>query len=80
MIIWSLGSFLMKTDVPPDSLFWDQYLTLTGIILVPVSLLHFSYILIRKTGRSAVLRAAYFLSFLLLLLAWTGNIIEYAYV
>ena len=79
MIIWNLGSFLMKTDIPPSSLFWNQYLTQTGIILVPVSLLHFSYVLIRRTSRSTTLRLAYFLSFLLLLLAWTGNIVDYAY-
>ena len=79
MIIWNLGSFLMKTDIPPTSIFWNQFLTQTGIILVPVSLLHFSYVLIRKTSRSSTLRMAYFLSFLLLLMAWTGNIVDYAY-
>jgi len=32
MIIWSLGSFLMKLEIPPSVLFWNRVLVV-GIIL-----------------------------------------------
>ena len=78
MIIWSLGSFLMKTEIAPSHLFWNTYVTQTGFILVPVFLLHFSYVLINKQGRKPILILAYVSSIFLVLYAWSGNVIESA--
>lgn len=78
MIIWSLGSFLMKADIAPSSLFWNQFLTQTGLIMVPPFLLHFSYVLISKEGRKPILFIAYMMSILLIILSWTGNVVTSA--
>lgn len=75
MIIWSLGSFLMKTEIPPNNLFWNKFVTQTGFSLVPVFLLQFSYVLINKQGRKPILFIAYLLSVMQIILAWTGNVI-----
>jgi len=68
----------MKTEIGPSNLFWNMFLTQTGLILVPVFLLQFSYVLINKSGRRPILALAYILSFALILLAWTGNVISSA--
>lgn len=78
MIIWSLGSFLMKTEIPPSNLFWNMYLTQTGFILVPLFLLHFSYVLINKQGKKPMLHISYIASGVLIILSWTGNVITRA--
>jgi diguanylate cyclase (GGDEF)-like protein/putative nucleotidyltransferase with HDIG domain len=70
----------MKAGIPPSSLFWNTYFTQTGLFMVPVFLLHFSYVLIKKYDRNRVLRVAYVLSFILITISWTGNVVEYAYV
>ncbi len=71
MIIWSLGSFLMKTDVPPNSLFWDKVL-LIGLVSVPVLLLRFSYVLTENYKGKAVIYIGYFVSFVLIVLSLLG--------
>ena len=76
MIIWSLGSFLMKTQIPPSPLFWNIYVLQVGFILVPVFLLQFSYVLIKQTSRRGMLLVAYILSFILILLSWTGFVMD----
>lgn len=74
MIIWSLGSFLMKTDIPPSPLFWNKFVLQVGFILVPVFLLQFSYVLINKQNRRKILIIAYVLSTLMIALSWSGNV------
>lgn len=78
MIVWSMGSLLMKTNIGPSPIFWNQFFLQTGFFMVPVFLLHFSYVLIRKTGRNTVLRLSLVVSVVIVILCWTGNLVEYA--
>lgn len=75
MMIWSLGSFLMKTDVPPSSLFWNKVLQV-GFVSVPVLLLRFSYHLTDDTHRRAIVNVGYLLIVVMIGLAITNNIIS----
>lgn len=75
MMIWSLGSFLMKTDVPPSSLFWNKIMQI-GFVSVPVLLLRFSYHLTDETHRRAVVNIGYVLIGVMILLAFTNNVIS----
>ncbi|MGS0971747.1 MAG: diguanylate cyclase [Candidatus Izemoplasmataceae bacterium] len=77
MIVWSLGSFLMKTNLPPSSLFWNKFLQI-GFLTVPVFLLRFSYEFYNKDNRDAVLRVAYFLSGSLIILSMFGFVVKEA--
>lgn len=77
MIVWSLGSFLMKTNLPPSSLFWNKFLQI-GFLTVPVFLLRFSYEFFNKDNRDAVLRVAYFLSGSLIILSMFGFVVKEA--
>lgn len=77
MIIWSLGSFLMKTNLPPSSLFWNKFLQV-GFLTVPVFLLRFSYEFFNKDNRDVVLRVAYFLSGSLIVLSMFGFVVKEA--
>ena len=77
MIVWSLGSFLMKTNLPPNSLFWNKFLQI-GFLTVPVFLLRFSYEFFNKENRDAVLRVAYFLSGSLIVLSMFGFVVKEA--
>ena len=79
MIVWSIGSFLMKTDVPPSPLFWNKYVTQLGFNLVPVFLLHFSYVLINKSGKKTLLKVAYVASFILIIMSYSGVVIDDAW-
>ncbi len=74
MIIWSLGSFLMKTEVPPSSLFWNKVLQI-GFISVPVLLLRLSYILSGEYDRKFIIWLGYFLSIVMIILAMMGYVI-----
>ena len=71
MIVWSLGSFLMKTDMPPSSLFWDKFL-LIGLISVPVLLLRFSYILSENYNGKMIIYTGYFVTVFLIILSLLG--------
>jgi diguanylate cyclase (GGDEF)-like protein/putative nucleotidyltransferase with HDIG domain len=75
MMIWSLGSFLMKTDVPPSSLFWNKVMQI-GFVSVPVLLLRFSYHLTDDTHRRAVVNVGYVLIGVMIVLAYTNNVIS----
>lgn len=75
MMIWSLGSFLMKTDVPPSSLFWNKIMQI-GYVSVPVLLLRFSYHLTDDTHRRAIVNVGYLLIGMMLILVFTNNIIS----
>ncbi len=77
MIIWSLGSFLMKTDMPPSSLFWDKFL-LIGFVSVPVLLLRFSYVFSEYYEGKKVLLIGYFLAVGLMVLSILGYVIKSA--
>jgi len=77
MIIWSLGSFLMKTDIPPSSLFWDKVL-LIGFVSVPVLLLRFSYIISEYHKGKAVLYLGYILALGLIVLSIFGFVVKSA--
>jgi len=77
MIVWSLGSFLMKTNLPPSSLFWNKFLQI-GFLTVPVFLLRFSYEFFNKDNRDMVLRIAYFLSGSLIVLSMFGFVVKEA--
>ena len=71
MIIWSAGSFLMKTDLPPNSLFWNKVL-LVGFISVPVFLLRFSYVLSSSYNKMWIVRIGYGVSIVLIISSWFG--------
>ncbi|MCF7926725.1 MAG: diguanylate cyclase [Candidatus Izimaplasma sp.] len=77
MILWSLGSFLMKTDMPPSSLFWNRIL-LIGLILVPIFLLRFSYTFAKTRVNKLIEIFAIVITIVLLILGMTGNIVETA--
>ena len=72
MIIWSLGSFLMKTDIPPNSLFWHRFLII-GFVTVPVLLLRFSYMMSENYTKKWVVHLGYLLSGFLLVLSFTDH-------
>ena len=72
MIIWSLGSFLMKTSLPPSSLFWHRILII-GFVTVPVLLLRFSYMISENYTKKWVIYLGYALSGFLLILSFTGH-------
>lgn len=78
MIVWSLGSFLMKTEIQPGPQFYNQYILQPAFILVPVFLLQFSYVLINRTEPKPLLRLSYFLAFILILLSISGNVLTNA--
>ena len=44
MIVWSLGSFVMRTNFPPSTLFWNRILCI-GLISMPVVFYHFTLVL-----------------------------------
>ncbi len=72
MIILSLGSFLMKTDIPPSSLFWHRF-HIIGFVFVPVLLLRFSHMMSENYTKKWVVHLGYALSVFLLVLSFTGN-------
>ncbi len=78
MLIWSLGSFLMKTDVPPSSLFWNKVLQI-GFIFVPVLLLRFSYILTDEFEKKKLVQIGYIISSILVVLSFMGYVIKEAW-
>ncbi|QMS84191.1 diguanylate cyclase [Candidatus Xianfuyuplasma coldseepsis] len=77
MMVWSLGSFLMKTNVPPNSLFWNKLLQI-GFVSVPVLLLRFSYVISEDTDKRFIIRLGYILIVFQIVLAYTDQIIYYA--
>ena len=75
MLFWSVGSFLMKTDVPPSSLFWNKVMQI-GFVSVPVLLLRFSYHLTDDTHRRAIINIGYVLIVVQVVLSLTNNVIS----
>ena len=80
MIVWSLGSFLMKTGISPGPLFYNKFILQPAFIFVPVFLLQFSYVLINKTGKKPILAWSYVAGVFLIVLSFTGNVVEDAWV
>lgn len=77
MIIWSLGSFLMKTDMPPSSLFWDKVL-LMGFVSVPVLLLRFSFVFSGNYKGKALINLGYVITVGLMILSILGYFVKSA--
>lgn len=77
MIIWSLGSFLMKTNVGPSSLFWNKILQI-GFVLVPVLLLRFSYILTNGNHKKVIIKLGYFFAAIIVVLTFMNLIVTEA--
>ncbi len=74
MIIWSLGSFLMKTNVGPSSLFWNKILQI-GFVFVPVFLLRFSYVLTNDDHGKVIIRLGYLFSIIIIILTFMNLIV-----
>ena len=66
MIVWSVGSFLMKTKIPPSSEFWNRIL-LVGLISVPVFLLRFSYVMTESYHKMKIIKFGYISSVILII-------------
>lgn len=77
MMVWSFGSFLMKTDLAPSSIFWNKVL-LIGFICVPVSILRFSYILSNSHSKMWIVKWGYLITIILILLGMFGYIVTRA--
>ncbi|MEW5952805.1 MAG: diguanylate cyclase [Bacillota bacterium] len=54
MMVWSLGSFMMRTGLPPDTLFWNKVL-LFGMTFVPIAFFRFSQAFAKIEGQSVLL-------------------------
>lgn len=77
MIVWTLGSFLMKTELPPSSTFWNRVL-LIGMLSVPVLLLRFSYVLTKYHKGKVILNIGYILTIFLVILSLLGYVVKSA--
>ncbi len=79
MIIWSFGSFIMRTDFPPGTLFWNRILCV-GLISMPVIFYHFTLALTETNNQKGKLYFGYFSAFILLISNFTGLIMRDAYI
>ncbi|MBN2605508.1 MAG: diguanylate cyclase [Bacilli bacterium] len=77
MIVLSFGSFMMKTGLPPSSLFWNKFMFL-GFATVPVLLYRFSVIMAENYTRRFTIYLGYVLSVVLIILSLTGHVIKTA--
>jgi len=78
MIIWSLGSLLMRTGLPPSVLFWNRLLCV-GVISMPVIFYHFTLVLTNTTNRNHMLFFGYVSVAILLICNFLGLIIKEVY-
>ncbi|MEC9484447.1 MAG: HD domain-containing phosphohydrolase [Candidatus Izemoplasma sp.] len=74
MMFWSIGSFLMKTNVPPSSLFWNKILQI-GFVFVPVLLLRFSYILAGDYRTKKIVVYGYLISIVMVYLSFAEYVV-----
>lgn len=79
MIIWSLGSFVMKTNFPPSTLFWNRILCL-GLIMMPVIFYHFTLVLTETNDQINKLIFGYLCAMFFLFFNFTGLIMKEAYI
>lgn len=78
MILWSLGSFLMRTSFPPSAIFWNHILCV-GLISMPVIFYHFTLVLTDTTNKKKTLYFGYISAGLLLACNFMGLIIKEVY-
>lgn len=78
MIIWSLGSFIMRTNFPPSAIFWNRILC-TGLISMPVIFYHFTLVLTETNNQKGKLYFGYLCAVILLVCNYSGLIMEEAY-
>lgn len=79
MIVWSFGSFVMRTNFPPSALFWNRILC-TGLISMPVTFYHFTLVLTETTNQKRKLYFGYISAFVLLICNFSGQVMKGAYV
>nr|WP_279381048.1 diguanylate cyclase [Alkaliphilus hydrothermalis] len=78
MIVWSFGSFIMRTNFYPGALFWNRILV-TGLIGMSVLFYHFTLVLTETTNQRKKLLFGYFSGGLLLIANYAGLIMKEAY-
>ena len=79
MIIWSLGSFVMRTNFPPSTLFWNRILCI-GLISMPVVFYHFTLVLTETKNQKFKLAFGYASALFLIISNFMGLIMFDAYV
>lgn len=78
MIVWSFGSFIMRTNFPPGALFWNRILCI-GLISMPVIFYHFTLVLTETNNQKGKLYFGYASAIALLVCNFLGLIMEDAY-
>ncbi len=78
MIIWSLGSFVMKTNFPPGSLFWNRILCV-GLISMPILFYNFTLVLTKIKNQFWVLWIGVFTGIFFIIANFMGLIMKSAY-
>jgi diguanylate cyclase (GGDEF)-like protein/putative nucleotidyltransferase with HDIG domain len=78
MIVWSFGSFIMRTNLPPGTIFWNRILCI-GLISMPVVFYHFTLSLTRSTNQKGKLYFGYLSAGILLISNFAGLITKDAY-
>ena len=79
MIVWSLGSFVMRTDFPPSTLFWNRILCV-GLISMPIIFYHFTLVLTETKNQKLKLVFGYSFAVFLIISNFLGLIMYDAYV
>lgn len=78
MIVWSFGSFIMRTNIYPGPLFWNRILCV-GLISMPVIFYHFTLVLTDTTTQKVKLYFGYLTAVILLIYNFLGFIMKEAY-
>lgn len=78
MIIWSFGSFIMRTNFPPNALFWNRILCI-GLIGMPIIFYRFTLALTETSNKKNILYFGYVSAVFLLACNFAGLIMEDAY-
>lgn len=78
MIVWSFGSFIMRTNLPPGALFWNRILCI-GLISMPVFFYHFTLTLTQSNNQKGKLYFGYASALILLIFNFAGLITKDAY-
>lgn len=79
MLVWSFGSFIMRTNFPPGPLFWNRILCV-GLITMPVIFYHFTLVLTEETNNQKnKLLLGYLSASILLICNFSGLIMKEAY-
>lgn len=78
MIIWSLGSFMMRTSFYPGPLFWNRILCV-GLIMTPVIFYHFTLVLTDTINDKFRLFFGYVFAVCLIIVNFFGLIVKEVY-